>query len=198
MKNTLNNPQVKNKLDELHNLATAQKEHDYDRLSKAQRYMAVSPDQGSFLNFLATLNHAQHIVEFGCSFGISGIYLAAAAKDNDGSVITTELEAAKAEIARQNFEAAGVGEFIKVFTGDALQTLKNIEKVDFLFLDGAKELYLPVFELLYPQLSATAIVVADNMYNPETHNLADRLLSTGEFKIVTLFDGRMLAAYRKI
>jgi predicted O-methyltransferase YrrM len=87
MANTLNEPMVSFKLTELHSLATAQqKQMDTYQFSNAERFMAVSPEQGLFLNFIAGLTKAKNIVEFGCSFGISGLYLASAAKDNGGCV----------------------------------------------------------------------------------------------------------------
>ena len=47
--------------------------------------------------------------------------------------------------------------------GDALATLKDLDgPVDFVLLDGWKELYLPVLELLEPRLSPGTLVVADN------------------------------------
>jgi len=195
--NTLLDSRVSDKLNELHDLAAKQQQHDFGSLTNAKRFMAVSPDQGRFLNFIAGINKSQHIVEFGCSFGISGIYLASAAKDNQGHLITTELEASKAETAIQNFSAAGLSSLIDVRIGDALQTLSDVTKVDLLFLDGAKDLYMPVFELLYPKLTVNALVIADNIDKPETHDLVDLIRSSDEFTSVTLFDDRMLAAYRR-
>lgn len=194
--NTLLNAKVTAKLKELHSLAEIQQHQDRSLLTNAQRFMAVSPEQGQFLNFLACINKAQHIVEFGCSFGISGIYLASAAKDNGAHVITTELEASKGDTALQNFLAAGLADHIDVRIGDALQTLSDITKVDLLFLDGAKDLYLPVFQLLYPKLTANALVIADNIDKSQTHDLVNLIRSSVEFKSVSLFEGRMLAAYR--
>jgi predicted O-methyltransferase YrrM len=198
MSNTLNEPIVRDKLTELHDLATAQKDgQDIYQLKTADRFMAVSPEQGQFLNFIVGLSNAKNIVEFGCSFGISGIYLASAAKDNGGSVITTELEAGKSEVARKNFADAGIDKFVEVRTGDALETLAEVETVDLIFLDGAKELYLPVYQLMYPKLTKFAIVIADNIDKTATHDFVNMIRQADEFNSVTLFDGRMLVAYKK-
>ena len=198
MNNTLREQLVSEKLADLHRQAIAQLEQEQVyRLSVAERFMAVSAEQGQYLNFMVGLTKAQHIVEFGCSFGISGIYLASAAKDNGGSVITTELEASKGEIAWKNFADVNLDGFIEVRIGDALQTLSNVERVDFLFLDGAKELYFPVYKLLYPKLSTDAVVIADNIDKKATHDLVDHLRSADEFRTISLFDGRMLVAYRR-
>ena len=198
MNNTLSTPLISNKLAALHQLASSQHTANpaSQQLSSTERFMAVSAEQGQFLNFIVGLTKAKQIVEFGCSFGISGIYLAAAAKDNGGKVITTELEESKANRAKENFIASGLENYIEVRTGDALQTLSDIEKIDFLFLDGAKELYLPVYRLLYPKLTHGAVVIADNIDKPATHDLVNELQSSAEFRTTVLFEGRMLGAYR--
>jgi predicted O-methyltransferase YrrM len=49
--------------------------------------------------------------------------------------------------------------------GDALETLRDVpEPVDLVFLDGWKDLYLPVLELLKPKLRPGAVVLADNIH----------------------------------
>lgn len=160
-------------------------------------YLAVGHEEGAFLYFLATVAKAKNIVEFGCSFGISTIYLAAAAKDNGGHVITSDLESTKVEGTKQNLQDAGLSDLVEIRQGDAMQTLASIdEPIDFLFLDGAKELYLPVFEMLRSKLSPGAIVFADNADNPETFPFTNHILSLeSEFSSVYLFDKRAFIAH---
>ena len=135
-------------------------------------YMPVSPDVGRLLYVLARSRGAKVIVEFGTSFGISGIHLAAAVRDaGGGRVVATELDPIKAERAAQNFRAAGLSELIDLRVGDAFETLKSGVggSVDLLLLDGWKEAYLPMLRLLEPQLSPGALVVADDLdIAPET------------------------------
>ena len=61
---------------------------DDDRLSRHMRatYLPVSRSQGQMLYLMARAANARRIVEFGTSFGISTLYLAAAVKDNGGGV----------------------------------------------------------------------------------------------------------------
>jgi hypothetical protein len=72
-------------------------------------YMAISPTQGRFLYVAARAVDAKKIVEFGSSYGISTLYLAAAAKDAGGLVIGSEFEREKGESARANLAAADLG-----------------------------------------------------------------------------------------
>jgi predicted O-methyltransferase YrrM len=78
-------------------------------------------------------------------------------------VVTTELSAAKIAAAKQTFADTGLDDVITVLEGDALSTLASLDgPVDFVLLDGWKELYLPVIKLLEERLSPGALVVADN------------------------------------
>ncbi|MDH3579188.1 MAG: class I SAM-dependent methyltransferase, partial [Hyphomicrobiales bacterium] len=136
-------------------------------------YLAIEPAMGRFLHLAATSIGARRIVEFGTSFGISTIYLAAAVKEAGGKVIGTEMEPAKAARAQANLADAGLSESAEIRVGDALETLKGLEgPVDLLFLDGWKDLYLPVLEMMQSVLREGALVLADNI-----HTFPDELAS---------------------
>ena len=128
-------------------------------------YLAVSRETAGLLYMLARSIQARSVVEFGTSFGISTLYLAAALKDNGGGrVIGTEFEPSKVVRARENIAAAGLSEFVEVRAGDALETLSRDlpQTIDLVLLDGAKSLYPRVFELLAPRLRPGALILADN------------------------------------
>ena len=141
---------------------------DDSRLSHHMRdvYVPVSRSQGHMLYLIARSIQARRIVEFGTSFGISTIYLAAAMKDNGGGlVIGTELEPTKHEKANQHLREAELDGFVDVRLGDAMKTLADVEApVDMVLLDGWKDAYLPILKLLKPKLRPRAIVLADNIF----------------------------------
>jgi predicted O-methyltransferase YrrM len=128
-------------------------------------YIPISADAGRLLYALVRAIRPQTVVEFGTSFGISTIYLAAAVTDNGtGRVITTELSGKKAAAARTNLAEAGVAGPVTVLEGDALQTLADVSgPVGLVLLDGWKDLCLPVLRLLEPVLAAGALVAADDI-----------------------------------
>jgi predicted O-methyltransferase YrrM len=135
----------------------------YGRLKDAA--LPVSPATGTLLYLLARTGRARTIVEFGTSFGISTVHLAAALRDNGGGLlVTTEFEPAKVERARANLAAAGLADLVEIRTGDALQTLARDlpATIDLVLLDGAKALYPDVLALVEPRLRAGSVVVADN------------------------------------
>jgi predicted O-methyltransferase YrrM len=129
-------------------------------------YMAVSPATAKLLYMLARATHATGIVEFGTSFGISTLHLAAALRDNGGGkLVGSELEANKVAQARANLEAAGLADLVDVREGDALTTLGHDlpETIDLVLLDGHKPLYPRILDLVAPRLRTGACLVADNV-----------------------------------
>ena len=135
----------------------------YGRLKNAP--LAISRETGTLLYMLARSSHARTIVEFGTSFGISTLHLAAALKDNGGGhLITSEFEPSKVERARANLKAGGLIELVEIREGDALQTLNAglPDTIDLLLLDGAKALYPEILSLVESRLRPGAFIVADN------------------------------------
>lgn len=133
-------------------------------------YIPVTAEAGRLLYALVRASRPATIVEFGMSFGISAIHLASALRDNgSGRLVTTELSATKIASARQTFAETGLDDLITVLEGDALATLAKLDgPVEFVLLDGWKELYLPVIKLLEPRLSSGALIVADNTEMADT------------------------------
>ncbi|BBX33283.1 hypothetical protein MMAG44476_16802 [Mycolicibacterium mageritense DSM 44476 = CIP 104973] len=131
----------------------------------ADNYLNVSAELGRFLYICARARQAKNIVEFGTSFGISTIHLAAAVRDGGGGhLISTELEPTKAGRAQDNLAAAGLADVVEIRVGDALETLRDDVggQVDLVLLDGAWSLYLPVLRLLETRLAPGALVIAEN------------------------------------
>jgi predicted O-methyltransferase YrrM len=129
-------------------------------------YIPVSREQGELLYLTARAIGARTIVEFGTSFGISTLYLAAAVRDGGGGrVIGSEIEPGKHARALAHLREAGLADSAEVRLGDACQTLRELpEPVDLVLLDGWKDLYLPVLELVTPRLRVGAVVFADNIF----------------------------------
>jgi predicted O-methyltransferase YrrM len=127
--------------------------------------LAISRQTGVLLYMLARSCRARTIIEFGTSFGISTLHLAAAVRENGGGrVITTELEPSKVVRARNNLTAGGLVDLVEIREGDALKTLSGDlpEAVDLLLLDGHKALYPEILNLVESRLRPGALIVADN------------------------------------
>ena len=142
--------------------------HDMDFVR--DKLVALDPEKCDLCYMLCRAIGARRVVEFGTSFGVSTIYLAAAVRDTvrerggEGIVIGTEIEPGKAEIATTNIAEAGLDPFVEVRVGDARKTLKDAGgPVDFLLLDSWIPLVRPVMDVMAPQLRPGAIVLCDNV-----------------------------------
>ena len=184
MANVLNDPKLEALLERLHARSQAQEGdtgaffrgraearelswEGFDEASHrfmADKLVALDRDKAEFCYLLCRSLGARRVVECGTSFGVSTLYLAAAARDNGGGVVIgTEHEPAKAAAARANFAAAGLTEFIDLREGDLRETLKDVGgPVDFMLMDIWVEMARPALELVAPRLRPGAIVVADN------------------------------------
>jgi len=182
---TLADPRVKSTLDRLHRAARGDvlrlaftaplvlpdllglRKTDTAKLAHRMRdtFIPVSREQGHHLYLMARALQAKRIVEFGTSFGISTLYLAAALRDNGGgTVIGSEIEPTKHAKAKGHLEEAGLDAFADVRLGDAMETLASVEgPIDLVLLDGWKDLYLPILQMLKPKLRPRAVVLADNI-----------------------------------
>ncbi len=130
----------------------------YGRLKDAP--LAVSRQTGALLYMLARSSRARTIVEFGTSFGISTLHLAAALRDNGGGcLITSEFEPSKVAKARDHLAAGGLSDLVEIREGDALETLSADlpETIDLVLLDGAKSLYPDILGLVESRLKPGAI-----------------------------------------
>jgi predicted O-methyltransferase YrrM len=129
-------------------------------------FLPVSRDTGKLLYLLARATRARSILEFGTSFGISTLHLAAAIADNGGGqLIGTEFEPTKLERAERHLQEAGLASFVDLRGGDALESLSRDlpASIDLVLLDGAKILYPRILDLVEPRLRTGALVVADNV-----------------------------------
>lgn len=127
--------------------------------------LPVSRETGKLLYMLARAGNARSIIEFGTSFGLSTLHLAAALRENGGGrLITSEFEPSKLARARENLAAGGLSDLVEFREGDALETLASglPETVDLLLLDGAKSLYMDVLALVESRLRPGAVIIADN------------------------------------
>ncbi|AHE55324.1 O-methyltransferase [Sphingomonas sanxanigenens] len=133
--------------------------------------LPVSRDTGKLLYMLARASGARAMIEFGTSFGLSTLHLAAALRDNGGGrLIASEFEPSKVARAADNLTLGGLADLVEIREGDALETLASDlpVSIDLLLLDGAKSLYLDILQIVENHLRPGAVIIADNAdHSPE-------------------------------
>ncbi len=140
-----------------------------DDLDQNQRQgmMNVPLEDGRLLRLLTESIGAKRVVEIGTSNGYSGIWFCLALRKTDGHLITHELDARRAELARENFKRAGVEQMVTLVEGDAHETVKKLkEPIDVLFLDADKPGYPDYLKKLLPLVRPGGLIIGHNMRRP--------------------------------
>jgi catechol O-methyltransferase len=140
--------------------------------------MNVGDEKGALLDDALRRAAPQLILELGAYCGYSGLRMARVMPEG-ARVVSVEFLAANADIARDIWRHAGVGDRVTAVVGslgDGGQTADALEAeqgfgpgaVDFVFLDHAKEAYLPDAKLIVDRgwLHPGSVLVADNVKFP--------------------------------
>jgi predicted O-methyltransferase YrrM len=130
--------------------------------------LPIGEQAGWLLHSLIVARAPKRICELGTSYGYSTLFLADAARQIGAQLVTMELADYKQDHARAQLERAGLADQIDFRCGNALDLLKQDEGAwDFVLLDVWKDLYVPCFKAIYPNLSEEAVICTDNMIYPE-------------------------------
>lgn len=127
----------------------------------------VSPLHGKLLYLLARAIGARRILEIGTLAGYSAIWLARALP-LDGRLVTLELDAQHATVARRSMEQAGLGDRVDIIVGPATESLRRLVQespppFDLVFIDADKEGYPDYLEASLRLTGRGSLIVADNV-----------------------------------
>jgi len=127
----------------------------------------VSPNQGKFLYLLVKIAGAKRILEIGTLGGYSTTWLARALPP-DGVLITLELEAKHAQVARRNLDRAGLGSKVEIHVGPATDSLRSlirleVQPFDCIFIDADKVGYVEYLDLSLQLSRRGTMILADNV-----------------------------------
>ncbi len=148
----------------LDRLARFGEETDAREAERSRKMLNITPETGRFLWILVRAHRATRVLEVGTSSAYSTIWLADAARQTSGRVITLENDAHKIALARANLAEAGLAEHVDLKEGDAAKTLAQLSgPFDFVFLDADRPQYLIYFEMVFPKLVSGGLLVADNV-----------------------------------
>ncbi|MDP3002154.1 MAG: class I SAM-dependent methyltransferase [Bacteroidales bacterium] len=137
------------------------------KVSDIARYSSVPVKYGVLLSNLAAEFGKPLIVEFGTSFGISTMYMAASCPD--AVVYTMEGCHATAEIASHNFKEAGLNN-IKLITGSFDEILPDITNTGInpglVFIDGnhRREPVVNYFNRMAEISDNKTVIIIDDIY----------------------------------
>ena len=151
------------------------------------RMLNVPQQDGRLLRLLAESIGAKTVVEIGTSNGISAIWLGTALRKTGGKLITHEIDAERAALARKNFATAGIADLVTVVEGNAHQTVSKLTgPIDLVFIDADKEGYADYLKKTLPLVRPGGLILAHNM-NPRTANADFLKAITTDPGLETLF-----------
>jgi len=128
------------------------------------RDMNVSEEDGKVLYNLIIENNYTKALEIGTSTGHSAIWIAWALSKTRGKLITIEINSSRYKQALENFEAAGLSEYIDARLADAHELVPKLEgPFDFVFCDADKNWYRNYLIAVYPKLDVGGCYTAHNV-----------------------------------
>jgi predicted O-methyltransferase YrrM len=138
-----------------------------DEVYRNHRYLSVPEPDGRLLRVLVESIGARHVVELGTSTGYSGLWILLGLAKTGGRLTTYEIDRGRHEMARGNFEKAGVLARATLVLGDAhAEATRLKEPIDLLFIDADKEGYPDYLKKLGPLVRAGGLIAAHNMASP--------------------------------
>jgi predicted O-methyltransferase YrrM len=127
----------------------------------------VTPAQGKLLHMLALILRARRILEVGTLGGYSTIWMARALPPG-GRLVTIEMDARHASVARSNFDRAGLSSVIDLREGRAIELLPKIAAessgpFDLSFIDADKAGNADYFDWALRMSHRGSLIVVDNV-----------------------------------
>lgn len=118
--------------------------------------------QGRILKMICRMVQPHRVLELGTFTGYSALCFAEGMAP-DGEVHTLEIDDEVEDFAREHFAQSPYGDKVKMFIGDALETIKTLtDTYDLVFIDANKRDYLRYYEAVLPLVRPGGIILADN------------------------------------
>jgi caffeoyl-CoA O-methyltransferase len=128
----------------------------------------IGPVVGRFLYALALAARAKDVLDVGTAIGYSAMWLALAARRNEGRVVTIEKDPSRASWAEAYFRQADMASTVAVRRGDALVLMNGMEEnFDVIFLDvltqfDSAETSMKMLDLCIRRLRPGGMLLSDN------------------------------------
>ena len=141
-----------------------------------ERMISITEDTGALFNVILRAMSAKHVLEIGMATGFSTIWMAEAVMERNGRVTTIDMNPKMVDVARRNFEEAGVAGIIDIMHGKASDVLAKMRSsgrydsfFDFVLIDADKENIPRYFEEVLHMTRAGGMISIDNMTYPRKY-----------------------------
>jgi predicted O-methyltransferase YrrM len=156
---------------------------EIERMIEKEFLPIVGPHKGEILVESIRKIRPKRVLEVGTLIGYSAI-LMAKELGSKAHLITIEIDADEAEIARENIKSAKVSPTVDVIAGDAIAVIPELTgKFDMVFVDGEKNEYLEYLRLVERKLHKGSAIVADNagIFADEMKDYLEYVRSSGKY-----------------
>lgn len=120
-------------------------------------------EAGEFLNVLAKVAGARTILEVGVGDGYTTLWLAEAASNNNGNLISVEGDVWRLEMVRETLMRSPHAGCIRLIQGEPEDILPVLEgPFDFVLLDGDQTQALRNFHMVFDRISSGSIICCGN------------------------------------
>jgi predicted O-methyltransferase YrrM len=132
-------------------------------LHAMQARMLSGHIQGKFLEMISKMISPSNILEIGTYTGYSAICLAKGLA-TDGVLHTIDINDELRYIAEDFIGRSSAGNRIKLYTGDALEIIPQMDILfDLVFIDGDKREYTAYYNLVMEKIKKGGYIIADNV-----------------------------------
>jgi predicted O-methyltransferase YrrM len=160
-----------------------------ERMGERKLLPSIGPIKGKIIAGVVEDYKPKKILEIGTLYGYSAILMSSLLPDENGKVITIEIDKEYANIARKNVEDAALASKVNVVVGDALEVIPKLhQEFDMVFLDATKEDYFKYLRLVEKNLKKGALVVADNVgiFEKFMYDYLEYVRNSGRYKSSTI------------
>lgn len=127
------------------------------------KYWNIGTDTAKYLQNLILKNNYNSVLEIGTSNGLSALYIVEALIKNNGKLTTIESHPTRYKEAKNNFEKAGINNYVRIIKDHSPEVLKSItETFDLIFIDCVKSTYLETYICSKNKLNKNGIIICDN------------------------------------
>jgi predicted O-methyltransferase YrrM len=156
---------------------------EIERMTKNQFLPIVGPQKGQVLVEMIRRTKPKRVLEVGTLIGYSAV-LMSKELGKEAYLVTIEIHADEAKVARENIRKARVPAKIEVIAGDAIEIIPKLtDKFDMVFIDANKSEYLKYLRLVEDKLHKGSVIVADNagIFADEMGDYLDYVRSSGKY-----------------
>jgi predicted O-methyltransferase YrrM len=142
------------------------KTNDAEQQDRAKKMLNLEPDTAHLISLLVRSGQRRRLLEIGTSNGYSTLWLAWAARETGGHIISIDRSAEKREMAEANLLRAGLRDRVTLVVGDASEIISTLPgPFDLVFFDADRLSAPAQLKLLMHKLVPGALVLADNVHS---------------------------------